>query len=179
MIPCIGGHCTCDAKLKVKNETTVIQVPGEVIANAIALVENVLDPLRQAYGKPIRVNSGYRCPPKNKNVGGVAQSQHLKGEAADIGPVKSEECKVKSELDAMARILVEQRRFDQLILYPTFLHVSYKRSGANRGKILKKVSGGYRRLTADELKSLREAPNGKRSTANSQPTGKEVLGLCR
>ena len=82
-------------------------------------------------------------------------------------------------LAKLARILVEQGRFDQLIVYPTFLHVSYKRSGANRGKILKKVNGGYRRLTADELKSLREAPNGKRSTANSQPTGKEVLGLCR
>lgn len=178
MIPCIGGHCTCDAKLKVKNETTVIQVPGEVIANAIALVENVLDPLRQAYGKPIRVNSGYRCPPKNKNVGGVAQSQHLKGEAADISPVESGEFRVES-LAKLARILVEQGRFYQLILYPTFLHVSYKRSGANRGQILKKASGGYRQLTADELKSLREAPNGKQSTANSQPTGKEVLGLCR
>lgn len=156
LIPCVGGHCTCDAKQKVKNETTVIQVPGEVIASAIALVENVLDPLRQTYGKPIRVNCGYRCPPKNKNVGGVAQSQHLKGEAADIGPVKSEECRVKSEQDAMARILVEQGRFDQLILYPTFLHVSHERSGANRGQILKKVSGGYRPMTR-----------------------KEVLGLCR
>ena len=46
----------------------------------------------------------------------------------------------------------------------TFLHVSYKRSGANRGQTLRKVSGGYQRLTAYGLKSLREAPNGKQST---------------
>ena len=153
MIPCVGGHCTCDAKLKVKNEKTVIQVPGEVIANAIALVENVLDPLRQAYGKPIRVNSGYRCTAKNQNVGGVAQSQHLKGEAADIAPAgfRIQVPGFKRELNAMAAILVEQGRFDQLILYPTFLHVSYKHSGRNRGQILRKVSGGYRPMTRKEV----------------------------
>ena len=48
------------------------------------LVDYVLDPLREAYGKPIYVNSGYRCPALNRAVGGVAHSQHLTGEAADI-----------------------------------------------------------------------------------------------
>lgn len=56
----------------------------QVIANLKALVLNVLDPLRQAWGKPIRVNSGYRCPELNKAVGGVPASQHMLGEAADI-----------------------------------------------------------------------------------------------
>jgi uncharacterized protein YcbK (DUF882 family) len=56
----------------------------QVINNLTALVDNVLDPLREAWGKPIHVNSGYRCPRLNKAVGGVPASQHLKGEAADV-----------------------------------------------------------------------------------------------
>ncbi len=56
----------------------------QVINNLTALVDNVLDPLREAWGKPIHVNSGYRCPALNKAVGGVPASQHMLGEAADI-----------------------------------------------------------------------------------------------
>ncbi|MBQ9822307.1 MAG: peptidase M15 [Muribaculaceae bacterium] len=48
------------------------------------LVDHVLDPLREAWGGPIRVNSGYRCPELNEAVGGTPGSQHLRGEAADI-----------------------------------------------------------------------------------------------
>ncbi len=117
-------------------------MPVEVQANIEALVNNVLDPLREAYGKPIYVNSGYRCAKHNAAVGGVPKSQHKVGEAADIS-VKSEKLKVKSELETLARIIKEQGKFDQLILYPTFLHVSYKRNGVNRHKVLKKTSSGY------------------------------------
>ena len=56
----------------------------QVIKNLTALVDNVLDPLREAWGAPIHVNSGYRCPALNKAVGGVPASQHMLGEAADI-----------------------------------------------------------------------------------------------
>lgn len=56
----------------------------QVIENLTALVDNVLDPLREAWGKPIHVNSGFRCPELNRAVGGVPSSQHMKGEAADI-----------------------------------------------------------------------------------------------
>ncbi len=134
------------------------QLPPFARENTEALVSQVLDPLRERCGHPIYVSSGYRCPTHNREVGGVAQSQHLKGEASDIRPVKSEklkvkseELKVKNELNAMAAILVEQGRFDQLILYSTFLHVSYKRSGRNRGQILRKISGGYRPMTRKEV----------------------------
>ena len=56
----------------------------QVIENLTALVDNVLDPLREAWGKPIHVNSGFRSPELNRAVGGVPGSQHMKGEAADI-----------------------------------------------------------------------------------------------
>ena len=56
----------------------------QVINNHTALVDNVLDPLREAWGKPIHVNSGYRCKALNTAVGGVPASQHMLGEAADI-----------------------------------------------------------------------------------------------
>ena len=117
-------------------------MPSDVQANIEALVNNVLDPVREAYGKPIYVNSGYRCEKYNAAVGGVPRSQHMLGQAADIS-VKSEKLKVKSELEMLASIIVQQGRFDQLIIYPTFLHVSYKRSGVNRHKVLRKTATGY------------------------------------
>lgn len=57
---------------------------SEIVNNLTQLVDNVLDPLREAFGKPIIVNSGYRCPELNKAVGGAKTSQHVKGLAADI-----------------------------------------------------------------------------------------------
>ena len=140
LIPCVDGHCK-DGRCGY-DESTIVKVPSEVIQNAIALVENVLDPAREKLGMPIKVNSGYRCPLKNKAVGGVENSQHLKGEAADISlPLTA--YGLKDGLMKLARIIKEQGKFDQLIIYPTFLHVSYKRNGTNRHKVLKKTSTGY------------------------------------
>lgn len=48
------------------------------------LINKVLDPLREGFGAPIRVTSGYRCPQLNRAVGGVSNSQHVLGQAADI-----------------------------------------------------------------------------------------------
>ena len=66
-------------RLRIDNTPT-----ADAIDNITLLVDNVLDPLREAFGKPITVNSGYRCPALNAAVGGSATSQHLRGEAADI-----------------------------------------------------------------------------------------------
>jgi hypothetical protein len=57
---------------------------GDERKNLVTLVEHVLDPLRERWGAPIRVNSGYRCPALNRKVGGVPNSYHLRGMAADI-----------------------------------------------------------------------------------------------
>uniref|UniRef100_UPI004027BC86 D-Ala-D-Ala carboxypeptidase family metallohydrolase n=1 Tax=Prevotella sp. TaxID=59823 RepID=UPI004027BC86 len=54
------------------------------LANLRLLAESVLEPLRQAFGKPIVVNSGFRCEALNKAVGGARSSQHMLGQAADI-----------------------------------------------------------------------------------------------
>lgn len=103
-------------------------IDWEVRDNVIALVEKVLQPLRDAWGKPITINSGYRCAELNKKVGGVATSQHTKGQAAD--------CRVDDPL-ALARLLLDLGlEFDQAIVYPTFLHISYKADGENRNQLL-------------------------------------------
>lgn len=99
----------------------------EVRDSIQALTENVLQPLRDARGKPLKVNSGYRCKALNAAVGGVPTSQHVKGEAADIAagdPVKLARLAVKLGLP-----------FDQMILYPTFVHFSHRLNGEQRGQI--------------------------------------------
>ena len=58
--------------------------PASAVKALNALVDNVLDPLRDAWGGPIHVNSGYRSPRLNRIVGGTPSSQHQRGEAADI-----------------------------------------------------------------------------------------------
>jgi uncharacterized protein YcbK (DUF882 family) len=95
------------------------------------LVEEVLQPLRDEIGEPIDISSGYRCPELNAFIPRSSPtSQHTKGEAADI--------KARSlfPLD-LARVIVRMGLpFDQLILYPTFVHVSHKMGGPQRGQIL-------------------------------------------
>ena len=58
--------------------------PESARKNIAALVDKVLDPLREAWGKPITVTSGYRCSEVNRLVGGVSTSTHMQGMAADI-----------------------------------------------------------------------------------------------
>lgn len=53
-------------------------------AKLVNLINNLLDPIRELWGAPITVNSGYRCPLLNKAIGGVPTSQHQSGEAADL-----------------------------------------------------------------------------------------------
>ena len=115
-------HCGC-------------RMPDSARANIVALVEQVLDPVREKLGKPIRVNSGYRCPRHNEEVLGVRNSQHIKGEAADIAMVHGSRFKVHD----LAQAIVENGKFDQLIIYPTFVHVSWKRNGPNRHQVIRKI----------------------------------------
>lgn len=107
-------------------------VPGNREKLAIVnLCAKLLQPLRDIYGKPIRINSGYRCPELNKAVGGVPNSMHQNGEASDLS------------IDGKARELLElieehHLPFDQAILYrkQNFLHVSLKVEGEQRKQII-------------------------------------------
>ena len=100
----------------------------DVRDNIKALVENILQPLRDAWGGPIFINSGYRCKELNEAVGGVETSQHAKGEAADCGV---------TDPYALAKLLLHMNLdFDQIVVYPSFLHISHKRDGENRRQVV-------------------------------------------
>ena len=105
----------------------------DVKRNLEALVDNVLDPLRGWYGKPIYVNSGYRCPALNKAVGGVASSQHLTGQAADI------DVNDRAENRRLMKHIEDSLDFDQLIWENggAWVHVSYRPDGRNRRQVLR------------------------------------------
>lgn len=107
----------------------------EVVENLRALCLEVLQPLRDHLGKPVVVSSGYRCKDLNKKVGGVENSQHLKGEAADIKVRDREEL-----IDVMCYIM-DETDFDQLIREKSgsteWVHVSHKRNGNNRRMVLR------------------------------------------
>ena len=106
----------------------IYNVPDDRQAACLALLAvEVLEPARQAYGKPIRVTSGYRSERLNKAVGGNPNSQHKKGQAADI---------VCDDLDELYDIIKELGVYDQLLLESNgkskWIHVSFNPDG-NRG----------------------------------------------
>lgn len=98
----------------------------EVVENLRALCTEVLEPLRQRVGRVI-ITSGYRCKKLNKAVGGVWNSQHLKGEAADIFVPNTETAM------RYGHILEQHSAVQQLLLEPLganqkrWIHVGYKR----------------------------------------------------
>lgn len=114
------------ARLKIRN------IPGTTEqARLKTLVENVLDPAREKFGKPIKVNSGYRSYKLNKQIGGAITSQHLRGEAADITAGSKDENRKLFEI-------LRTMDFDQLINEHDYswIHVSYKDKNRNRHQIL-------------------------------------------
>lgn len=107
------------ARKGIKNDPSI-----EECQRLTALIEKVLDPLREAYGKPIIVTSGYRCPKLNAAVGGSPFSQHVRGEAADIRSVADTPEENKKLYDLIVRLGLP---FDQLINEYGFdwVHVSF------------------------------------------------------
>jgi zinc D-Ala-D-Ala carboxypeptidase len=111
----------------IKNEPT-----PEILANMRRVANEVFEPLREWWGKPIRINSFYRSPELNAILKGSKNSQHMTGEAIDISTGDKANNKqlfdyVKDNLD-----------FDQLIDEYNFqwVHISKKKTG-NRKQILK------------------------------------------
>jgi len=127
--------------------------PEAVAARLELLAARLLDPVRELWGAPLIVNSGYRCAELNRAVGGAARSQHMEGEAADITTGSREgnrrlfvaivECAAgdmggSGSMDGMGNMGdMGAIEFDQLIDEHgySWLHLSY-REGGNRHQIL-------------------------------------------
>ena len=110
------------------------RLPRKLVPHAQQLIDRVLDPLREAYGRPIRVTSGYRCPELNRVVGGSPTSDHMQARAADIvgTPNTKEENRRLFEL-------AKKLDFDQLIdeKNGAWIHISYRSAEDNRHQILR------------------------------------------
>lgn len=120
------------AKAKgIKNEPT-----AQEVVNLTALVVMVLQPLREAMGHAIKIGSGYRCARLNTAVGGVSNSQHVLGQAADL-------C-IDGDMEKGKRwfnYIKQHLPFDQLIWEHNakgtyWVHVSYRADGRNRGQVI-------------------------------------------
>ena len=114
----------CKTSHKVDNKPN-----EEQKANMEYLINNILDKARETLGMPIKVTSGFRSVELNKKVGGAANSQHTKGEAADLTCYDNKK---------LFNILKKIGGFDQLIneFNYSWIHVSVKRNGENKNEVL-------------------------------------------
>lgn len=133
----------------IRSETAkrkgVSNMPTEAhIANFKLLAEKVFQPIREHFGVPIHISSGYRSEALNKAIKGSNTSQHCTGEAIDIDmdgtAIKNAE---------IFNYIKDNLEFDQLIwefgtdTNPDWVHVSYESTGKQRKQILKaKKAGG-------------------------------------
>jgi zinc D-Ala-D-Ala carboxypeptidase len=107
--------------------------PEAIIDNLKFLAKNLLEKLRELNGNsPLFISSGYRCPRLNRAVGGVSNSQHLEGQAADIDFGSK-----RANKEFFNRIKQSDLDFDQLLNEFDFswVHVSMKRQG-NRKQVI-------------------------------------------
>ena len=88
------------------NRLGIDNIPSFEVVDNVNRLADYLDGIRAKFGKPILISSGYRCPMLNKAVGGVVNSQHLKGLAADL---------VCSDMEKLLSIIRETKGFDQVI----------------------------------------------------------------
>lgn len=126
----IGELCESEtaARNGIKNQPN-----PEQKLNMNKLIDNVLDPLRAAYGKPIHVNSGFRCEALNRILPNASKtSQHMRGMAADITVFNKKEN--KKLFDLVQKLGLE---YDQLINESDYIwvHISYNEDN-NRNQIL-------------------------------------------
>lgn len=114
----------CKTSHKVDNKPN-----EEQKANMEYLINNILDKARETLGMPIKVTSGFRSVELNKKVGGAANSQHTKGEAADLTCYDNKK---------LFNILKKLGGFDQLIneFNYSWIHISVKRNGENKNEVL-------------------------------------------
>ena len=113
-----------------RTSTGIRNVPGrQERESLILLVEKVLDPLREAYGEPIKVTSGFRSPAVNRKVGGAINSHHVRGQAADITSMSDDPKENRRILELVKKMGI---KYTQLINEypdshgnPNWVHISY------------------------------------------------------
>lgn len=125
----LGELCKSDVAVEKRIENTP---DNPTIERMQALMDECLDKVREMWGKPIGVNSGYRSYELNKAVGGAKNSQHLRGEAADITTGSKDNNRKLFDL-----IVASDIPFDQLIDESGYkwLHISYCKD-YNRKQVL-------------------------------------------
>ena len=116
--------------------------PPEAVENLRSLCQHTLEPLREKLGLPIIISSGYRTKALNDIIVHASRkSQHMSGCAADfvVSGFKIQDSSNRELLIKAFRLIItdESIDFDQLILYPTFIHVSYVSKERNRHQITK------------------------------------------
>lgn len=106
---------------------------AEHIENFKILAAKVFEPIREHFGVPIRISSGYRSAELNKCVGGSSTSQHSTGEAIDID---QDQTTITNK--QVFEYIKDNLAFDQLIneFNYSWVHVSYKANGKQRGEVL-------------------------------------------
>ena len=103
-----------------KTDTGLNNTPNDTQARNIVLTASRMDLIRTILGKPVIVNSWFRSEIVNKKVGGAHNSQHKLGQAVDI------KVKGMTPREIVDKIKSSGVSYDQLILYPTFVHISFK-----------------------------------------------------
>ena len=116
--------------------------PPEAVENLRRLCEHTLEPLRLKLQLPVVITSGYRCQQLNELIVHASRkSQHMSGCAADfvVSGFKIQDSSHRELLIKAFRLIItdESIDFDQLILYPTFIHVSYVSQERNRHQLTK------------------------------------------
>lgn len=129
-----------------KTNTGIKNIPNkDEKDNLVKLVENILDPLRELFGKPIFINSGYRNPIVNRKINGAINSAHMSGRAADIRGAN------RSENKKLFELIRDNFKFRQLIWEkgskdgPDWVHVEYNEND-NKKEILRYDGKKYKKL---------------------------------
>ena len=124
-------------KSETADKNKIQNIPSTEIEQNIEELLGVLDGLREFYGKPIRITSGFRCTELNKLVGGSPTSAHVIGYAADLQPVQGSFEEFKAEV--LRWLDKSGVKFDQCIIERSksaqWVHFGlYNRKGQQRGQ---------------------------------------------
>ena len=124
-------------KSETADKNKIQNIPSVEVQQNIEELLEVLDDLREFYGKPIRITSGFRCAELNRLVGGSPTSAHVIGYAADLQPIQGSFEEFKAlVIDWLDKSGV---KFDQCIIERSkstqWVHFGlYNRKGQQRGQ---------------------------------------------